>query len=170
MLLPKYLLSPHIRLLLKSVIYRSLLLWEKVPRNEADEEGEKGRCAMEKFVYVTDTSSTASGPPSPTGEGFCKPSISATDKGLVCERSDLGSSGRRPLQVLRCFYCFVNIRLCDGNLSRAFSFGEGGSTEHFMRWSRRMRFFIIWFFHLIRLVPRHLLQGRRLFCFFAPKT
>ena len=28
---------PHIRLLLKSVIYRSLLLWEKVPRNEADE-------------------------------------------------------------------------------------------------------------------------------------
>ena len=53
---------PHIRLLLKSVIYRSLLLWEKVPRNEADEEGVKGRCAMEKFVYVTDTSSTASGP------------------------------------------------------------------------------------------------------------
>ena len=47
---------------------------------------------MEKFVYVTDTSSTASGPPSPTGEGFCKPSISATDKGLVRERSDLGSS------------------------------------------------------------------------------
>ena len=60
----------NFRLLLKSVIYRSLLLWEKVPRNEADEEGVKGRCAMEKFVYVTDTSSTASGPPSPTGEGF----------------------------------------------------------------------------------------------------
>ena len=43
---------------------------EKVPRNEADEEGVKRRCAMEKFVYVTDTSSTASGPPSPKGKAL----------------------------------------------------------------------------------------------------
>ena len=64
-------------------------------------------------------------------------------------RNDLGSSGRRPLQVLWCFYCFGNIRLRGGDLSKAFSPGEGGSTEHCMRRSRRMRFFIIWFFHLI---------------------
>ena len=37
-------------------------------------------------------------------------------------RNDLGSSGRRPLQVLWCFYCFGNIRLrgvnrCDLGLS-----------------------------------------------------
>ena len=36
-------------------------------------------------------------------------------------------------------FCYVNIRLRGGNLSKAFSFGEGGSTEHFMRRSRRMR-------------------------------
>ena len=78
MLLPQRRSPPHIRLLLKSVIYRSLLLWEKVPRNEADEEGVKGRCDREKFVYVTDTSSVLPSvkrlgkPPSPTGEGFGK--------------------------------------------------------------------------------------------------
>ena len=51
---------------------KSLLLREKVPRNEADEEGVKWRCAMEKFVYVTDTSSTASGPPSPLGKALVR--------------------------------------------------------------------------------------------------
>ena len=31
---------------------KSLLLWEKVPRNEADEEGVKRRIDMEKFVLL----------------------------------------------------------------------------------------------------------------------
>ena len=102
---------------------------------------------MEKFVYVTNTSSTASGPPSPTGEGFCKPSISATDKDLVCERSDLGLPRRRPLQSKKIAdgyaattdvaggaspsptddvgVCSVNIQTCGGDHTKPSLWGRG---------------------------------------------
>ena len=97
---------PRIPLLPKSATYISLLLWEKVPRNEADEECVKGRCAMEKFVYVTNTSSTASGPPSPAGEGSRKSRFLAIDGGAFCDRYDIGSS-RAPtptgIERNRCF-------------------------------------------------------------------
>ena len=45
---------------------------------------------MEKFVYVTNTSSTASGPPSPAGEGSRKSRFLAIDGNAFCDRNDLG--------------------------------------------------------------------------------
>ena len=129
MLLPQRRSPPYIRLLLKSVIYRSHLLWEKVPRNEADEEGVKGRCAMEKFVYVTDTSSTASGPLDvceanstvacnmlSIGEGFGERSfVWATDEGSFCDRDDLGHSGRLSLQCIFFLWATDGNSICDSN-------------------------------------------------------
>ena len=37
---------------------------------------------------------------SPTGEGFCKPSILATDKSAICNRSDIGQS-RTPVPTIQ---------------------------------------------------------------------
>ena len=48
---------------------------------------------MEKLVYVTNYSSTASGPPSLTREGFCEPSLSATDVCAIGNCYDIGQSG-----------------------------------------------------------------------------
>ena len=98
----------------------------------------------------TPYSSTASGPPSLTREGFYKPSFSATDGGSFCDRYnlgpprtsvptrrkdnrqkrggdpyDLGSSGRRPLpaRYISFFRRRTNVRR---HPSKAFPYGEGG--------------------------------------------
>ena len=47
---------------------------------------------MEKFVYVTNTSSTASGPPSPAGEGSRKSRFLAIDGCAARTHIFLGSS------------------------------------------------------------------------------
>ena len=46
---------------------------------------------MEKLVYVTNYSSTASGPPSLTREGFCKSRFWAIDGGAFCTVTTLDS-------------------------------------------------------------------------------
>ena len=58
---------------------------------------------MEKFVYATNTSSTASGPPSPTGEGFCKSCFWAIDGCAFCDRYDLGRPMVAPTNEIETF-------------------------------------------------------------------
>ena len=55
---------------------------------------------MEKFVYVTNTSSTASGPPSPAGEGSRKSRFLAIDVSAFCDQNELGPS-RTPVPTIR---------------------------------------------------------------------